>query len=186
MMASWPRGTHDCRPGGGRCTLIAGAVTASHGSQRAAAVSESAIRAGARAPRPPEADTCSLPTHCLHRARARGRAETRTRLGAGPDHQSVGPTTVSPLCRRCQCRQSSRRTLAARQVRGTDSDTSRRRPTGRSRPGARASATTGPDETTRHGDAAAASCPCRFPVPFEVSRGSRPLRCATCAAVVQL
>ena len=153
MTASGPRGSHDCQPGGGRCTLIAGAVFSPYDgqraaqyprlptgrgpmhpdrrsrhciTQRAAAASASTIQAGARAPdrrrRTPAAGRPTVFTGPGPAARPRlGHGS-----GPGPDHQPVGPTIASPLCRRCS--QSSRRTLAARQVRGTDPDTSRRRP----------------------------------------------------------
>jgi hypothetical protein len=188
LPASWLRGTRDCYPGGGRCTLITGAVIA---LQRAAVVSASAIRAGARAPRPPDAGTCSR-LHCrttrpgpaagawLRPALGRGRPPAG---GAGAAHQPVGPTTTSSPRRRCS--QTSWRTPAVRQVRGTDSDTSRRRPR-RSRPGVGALATTGPDEATRRGDAAAASCSCRFSRPLRGFAGVCPLRRVTCAPVVHL
>jgi hypothetical protein len=56
MTAIGPRGSRDCQPGGGpnraggRCTLIAGAVIAPHGSQRAAAVSVCHPGGGPRSP----------------------------------------------------------------------------------------------------------------------------------------
>ena len=115
--------------------LIAGAVYAQHGGQRAAADSESGARVGAptplsaggRAPWPAAATTTwSGPA-----------AGPRLRLSAGPGRSPVsGAVCRRTPCRRC--RQSGRRGPAVRQVWGTDSDTSWRRRGRRSRPEPRA------------------------------------------------
>ena len=88
------------------------------------------------------------PTSTVSRqpAAAAGRSSPRSGPGPRPGHEScppraravyrtVGPIAASPTCRRCSqsgrrdsaARQERRRTPAARQVLGTDSDTSRRR-----------------------------------------------------------
>ena len=101
----------------------------------------------------------------LDSARARGRAMTRNRPGPGPPTSRWGRPppalraagAVSPAGGH---RQSGRCGVLTRILVGAARDR-------RSRRGARASATTGPGETTRHGDEAVAPARAGFPSPLK-------------------
>ena len=114
--------------------------------------------------------------HCV---RARGRAgpgsgRTLHRPAGGPRPAPATVVAVTPAVRRLQtgrCGVLTRIPVGAAAVAGP----------GRLHSPAELA---GPDPTTRHGDEAAASCSCRFPVPFGVSRAltvtsCNVLRCCT-------
>ena len=141
---------------GARRTLFAGGVFALYGGRRAAAVSESVVwrpagrrdfRAGHRAGHHPHGllavSNRGWPQFATYRPGPVGRATSSTHLGPGAVHCPVGPMAVSPPCRRCS--RSGRRDPAARQVWGTDSDTSWRRRGRRSWPEPRAAGAAGLD-----------------------------------------
>jgi hypothetical protein len=122
-------------------------------------------RPGGR-PRSPTAGGRYLqPAALLDPARACDRAETRTRSGPGPPTSRLDRSppalcaagAVSPAGGH---RQSGRCGVLTRILVGAARDR-------RSRRGARASATTGPGETTRHGDEAAAPARAGFPSPLK-------------------
>ena len=115
----------------------------------------------------------------LHCARACGRARpgsgrTPHRPAGGPRPAPATVVAVTPAVRRLQtgrCGVLTRIPVGAAAVAGP----------GRLHSPAELA---GPDPTTRHGDEAAASCSCRFPVPFGVSRAltvtsCNVLRCCT-------
>ena len=115
----------------------------------------------------------------LHCVRARGRAgpgsgRTPHRPAGGPRPAPATVVAVTPAVRRLQtgrCGVLTRIPVGAAAVAGL----------GRFHSPAELA---GPDPTTRHGDEAAASCSCRFPVPFGVSRAltvtsCNVLRCCT-------
>ena len=134
--ASWPRGTCDGHPGGARdpdrrrLSSHCQHVAASHHRRP---VGSLPARTTGPGPRPGRTASASLPGPPLPagqsaaspvdlRARARGRART----GSGRSPRSTRrPTSASPPHHRVS--QTGQRTPADRQVRGTDSDTSRRR-----------------------------------------------------------